>query len=218
MDWELLGNFTLTEEWQLTTLIKAELFRVTHLSVPIKQDYVKAVIAQGFKDDEIVSVFTPQRLSCRQEKEIFSFSSSISLDKRILFRRLDKANDIIWKIKIEFKSMLIPSNKLRSTIAQSLPDVTVSNVKTIILREKTDSSRQNYLLTNNGSQSVFFKYVPLGVDPASDTLLISPTNWDFFIEGGRQWFDQTYSQNGLIAIASNANQAVRIKAIEYNYL
>lgn len=216
--WEDLGIYTLGIDWIFTPIVNAQVFRITHLSVPARQqDYIKAVIALEFPDGSIPNIFTPQRLTSRQEREIFYFATFDNFPRRLVFKRLEK-NQIIWKIKVEFKNMLVPSNKPRATTAQPLPDVTVSNAKVIVLREKADASRQNYLLTNSGSQTVYFKYVPLGIDPASDTLLISNINWDFFIEAGRQWYDQTFSQNGLIAIASNANQAVRIKAIEYNYL
>ncbi len=216
--WEELGTYTLEFDWIFTPITNAEIFRITHLSVPIKQqEYIKAVIALDLPEGELPNIFTPQRLNSRQEREIFHFKSFDYSPRRLIFKRLEK-REIIWKIKVEFKIMLVPSNKQRTTNALSLPDVTVSNVKVIILRERADLSRHSYFLTNAGSQTVFFKYIPLGTDPASDTLLISPTNWDFFVESGRQWFDQTFSQNGLIAIASNANQAVRIKAIEYNYL
>ncbi|MBD2243216.1 hypothetical protein [Nostoc sp. FACHB-888] len=215
--WKELGVYTLQFDWIVTPIINAEVFRITHLSVPVKQqDYIKAVIGLEFSDGLLPNIFSPQRLTSRQEREIFYFTNFDNSPRRLIFKRLEK-REIIWNIKVEFKNMLIPSNKPRVTIAQPLADINVSNVKAVILRERSDLSRQNYLLTNSGSQTVFFRYVPMGTDPTNDTLLVSSTNWDFFIEAGRQWYDQTFSQNGLIAIASG-NQAVRIKAVEYNYL
>lgn len=217
MNWQPLGNFTLTEEWQLSIPIKAELFRVTHLSVPLKQDYVKAVIAQGFKDDHIVSVFTPQRLTSRQEKEIFNFSNFINSEKNILFKRLDKATDIIWKIKLEYKNMLIPSNKPQITSAQSLPDSVIVNAKKMIIPEKLDSSRRNYLISNLGTQTLYCKYLPLGTDPTLSTFVISSSDYDFLLTSGEKWLDSTLSQNAVYGVTANAFSA-KVKAVEYNYL
>jgi hypothetical protein len=102
MKWHNLGIFTLTNEWQLTTPIKAELFRITHLSTPIEKDYIKSLIAQGFEEGEMISIFAPRLLSCRQEREIFLFSLLNDVEKQLTFKRLDSEKDIIWKIKIEY--------------------------------------------------------------------------------------------------------------------
>lgn len=216
--WLELGTYTLQNDWLYTPIVKAQTFRITHLSVPIRQqEYVKAVIGLDFYEDEIPSILNPQRLTSRQEREIFNFISFDDSPRRLIFKRLEKSQ-VIWRIKVEFKSMLVPSNKPRATTAQPQPDVTVSNVKVLVLKEKADASRGTYLLTNTGSQTLYFKYVPIGVDPTTDAVLVSPTNWDFVIEPGRQWFDQTLSQNGLVAISGSASQSNKIKAIEYNYL
>lgn len=218
MSWEPLGTFSVLENWTFTNFTKAELIRVTHLSVPIRQDYVKAVIASGFQDDLLVSLFSPQRLTCRQEKEIFSFPNLGSLDKKIVFRRLDKESKIIWKIKIEAKVMLISSTKPQITNAQSLGDITVTNTKRIIVGEKLDGSRRNYLISNLSGQTVFFKYVPLGSDPMVATLILSSTDHDFALANGDKWLDSTLSQNAVIGITANASPTTRLKAVEYNYL
>ncbi|BBD66330.1 hypothetical protein NIES4072_64010 [Nostoc commune NIES-4072] len=216
--WSSLGIFSVEEHWKLTTTTKAELIRITHLSVPIRQDYVKAVIAQGFQEDAIISISTPQRLTCRQEKEIFSFPNLDNLEKRIVFRRLDKANEIILKIKVEEKNMLISSNKTQITTAQALPDISLTNTKKTIVLEKTDASRRNYLISNLGAATAYFKYVPLGVDPTVTTLIVSSTDYDFALASGDKWLDSTLSQNGVIGITANALSTAKIKAVEYVYL
>lgn len=218
--WESLGNFTINEEWQLTLPVNAEIFRITHLSVPIKQEYIKAVVAQGFQDDDtIISISSPQRLTCRQEKEIFSFPSLDNLEKQIVFKRLDKASEIIWKIQIESKNtMLIASNKPQITSAQALPDVSLTNTKVVIVPEKTDSSRRNYLISNLGLATAYFKYVPLGVDPTATSFTISSTDYDFSVASGDKWLDSTLSQNGVVAVTANALSTAKIKAVQYLYL
>lgn len=217
MVWQDLGIFTLNQEWQSTAPISGELFRVTHLSVPIKQDYVKAVIAQGFQDDSIPSIFTPQRLSYRQEKEVFSFLGFNSLEKRIIFKRLDKATEIIWKIKVEYQNMLITSNKPLITSAQALPDSVIVNAKKLVIPEKIDGSRRNYLISNLGPQTLYCKYLPLGADPTASNFLISSSDYDFFLTSGEKWLDTTLSQNAIYGLTANAFSA-KVKAVEYNYL
>ena len=219
--WQSLGSFTLNEEWQLTlpVPVNAEIFRITHLSVPAKQDYVKAVIAQGFQDDAVLSILAPQRLTCRQEKEIFSFPSLDNLEKRIVFKRLDKASEIIWIIQIESKNtMLIASNKPQVTSAQALPDISLTNTKAVIVSEKTDGSRRNYLISNLGLATAYFKYVPLGTDPTATSLTISSTDYDFLLASGDKWLDSTLSQNGIVGITANALSTAKIKAVQYLYL
>lgn len=101
MNWQTLGEFTLIEDWQLTVPTQKEIFRVTHLSYPINKDYVLALVAQVFEVDEIISIFAPQRLSCRQEREIFNFPTLRNLKRSLAFKRLDKDKEIIWRIKVE---------------------------------------------------------------------------------------------------------------------
>jgi translation elongation factor EF-Tu-like GTPase len=51
MEWKYLQIIEITENWQLITS-DAEIFRVTHLSVPIEKDYIKAVIAQASQEND----------------------------------------------------------------------------------------------------------------------------------------------------------------------
>lgn len=218
MIWEDLGTFSITPEWQFSPNFESDLVRITHLSVPLKQDYVKAALAHGFQDDLIISVFNPRRLTCRQEKEIFSFPSLDQIPKSLAFKRLDTNIDITWKIKLEYKNMIIPSNKTQSTTAQALPDSIVVNAKKSIIPEKADGSRRNYLISNLGAQTVYFKYLPIGADPTASTFVVSQSDYDFLLLAGEKWFDTALSQNAVYAIANNASPATKVKAIEYNYL
>lgn len=217
MIWVNLGTFTITAEWQFTPVFNSDLVRVTHLSVPLKQDYVKAALTHSLQDDLIISLFNPRRLTCRQEKEIFNFPSLDGISKSLGFKRLDTNLDIIWKIKIEYKNMLIASNKPQLTQAQALPDSVIVNAKKLIVPEKTDSSRRNYLISNLGSQTIYCKYLPIGADFTSSTFTISSSDYDFVLNSGEKWLDSTFSQNAVFGISGNSSSA-KVKAIEYNYL
>lgn len=216
--WEQLGIFELNFNWIYTPIINAEIFRITHLSVPIKQqDYIKAVVALEFTGGVIDNIFNPQRLTSRQEQEIFYFPAFDNLARRLIFKRVDKTSEIIWKIRIEYKLMLIPSNKPQTTNAQALPDSVIVNAKKLVIPEKTDGSRRNYLISNLGPQTLYCKYLPIGGDFASSTFVISSTDYDFLLNSGDKWLDSTLSQNAVYGVTANAFSA-KIKAVEYNYL
>ena len=102
MTWISLGTFIITAEWQFTPFFNSDLIRITHLSVPLPEDYIKAVFAHGFQDDLIISLFNPRRLTCRQEKEIFTIPDLVGIPKSLVFKRLDTNLDIFWKIRIEY--------------------------------------------------------------------------------------------------------------------
>ena len=216
--WEDLGVFNLSSDWVFTPVVASEIFRITHLSVPInQQDYIKAVVALDFPGNTLVNIFNPQRLTARHEQETFYFARFDNSARRLAFKRVDKSKEVIWKIRIEYKNMLIPSNKPQITSAQALPDSVIVNAKKLIIPEKTDSSRRNYLISNLGPQTLYCKYLPIGGDFASSTFVISSTDYDFLLISGEKWLDSTLSQNAVYGLTANAFSA-KIKAVEYNYL
>ena len=219
MHWQALGDYLLSNQWQATPHVKAELFKVTSLSTPAKQDYVKGAIAQGIEHEGILSLYLPQRLNCRQEKEIFLFKNIDDSPKSIVFKRIDKLFEIDWIIRIEYTdNMLITSNKSQVTQAVPLPDISITNSKKLVIPENKNSERKSYLISNNSTQSVYFKYVPLGVDATNESVTISASNYDFIVASGDSWIDTTLTQNGVVGIAQGLNPNVKIKAIEYLYL
>lgn len=217
MHWQPLGDYLLSNQWQTTPPVKAELFRVTSLSTPTKQDYVKGAIAQGIEHEGILSLYLPQRLNCRQEKEIFLFKNIEDSPKSIVFKRIDKAFEIDWIIRVEYtENMLITSNKPQTSQAIALPPVLVTSSKIQIVAENTDWNRKSYLISNNGSQTIYCKYVPLGTNIMDESLVVSSTNYDFFINSSDKWLDTTLTQNAVIGITQKSSSTTLV--VEYLYL
>jgi hypothetical protein len=50
----------------------------------------------------MITIFSPQIFSCRQEREIINLPILIKTSRAIGFKRLDKNAEIIWKIKLEY--------------------------------------------------------------------------------------------------------------------
>ncbi|MCC5640231.1 hypothetical protein LC593_31245 [Nostoc sp. CHAB 5844] len=221
MTWQSLGTFLISTEWGLTPLISTEVFRVSHLSVPVRNDYVKAVIALGFNDETgFINIFNPQRLTPRNEKEIFSFPKFEGLERRLAFKRLDKADGLIWLIEIEtYQNMFYSSvNKQQATNAQPANDVSVTTSKTVIVAEKADGSRRSCLFSNTGPSTVYFKYVPVGTDPTAASVTVSANTYDFSLAPNEKFLDENSSQNAVVGICSGVvTTTAKVKVTEYIY-
>lgn len=224
MTWQFLGRFLVGSEWTLTDVIPSEMIRVTHLSMPlIKNDYIKAVIGQGFTDDSgIVNIFNPQRLTSRQEKEIFYFPRIDCIEKRLAFKRLDKTDNIFWLIQIEvYQNMFFSSVvKQQTTNAQPTAEVSVTSTqKSTILSEKSEGTRRSFLIVNTGSSTVYCKYVPIGTDLANANITVSATNYDFTLVAGEKFIDSNATQNAIVGICSGVGNLAntKLKVTEYIY-
>ncbi len=101
MAWELLTEASLLPEWQLTTPVQGEIFRIRHDAIINPQrEYLKAVISPCFVDAG-VNLLSPKRLSYREENEIFLFYFPNGIAaQQIAFKRLDTTS-INWNIQIE---------------------------------------------------------------------------------------------------------------------
>lgn len=102
MPWQFLAQINLTHEWQVTSPVEGEIFRISHEPLEITgKDYLKAVISPAFVDDGL-NLLSPKRLTYREEKEVFLFyfPAGIAL-QQLAFKRLDSATDIEWAINAE---------------------------------------------------------------------------------------------------------------------
>lgn len=104
MPWEELGTFELiTNKWIFSGEIEGEIFRVSHIPINrLPNDSLRAVIAQGFVDEEgIPNKFNPKIFAYGEESEVFTFPFPVGLSNHsLIFKRLDK-NAVEWKIKAE---------------------------------------------------------------------------------------------------------------------
>jgi len=102
MEWQQVGEFSLTQDWVLTPEVSEGLFRVTHSSIQsFSKLYLKAVISPVFVD-ETISLYEPKRLTYREEPELFYFSfPNLIHSKKLGLKRLDKT-DSQWIIGLEF--------------------------------------------------------------------------------------------------------------------
>jgi len=215
MSWQSLGLFQVKSDWVLTPSVTSNIFRVSHVFTNV-DTYLKAVIAKAFRDDRGLNIFHPQRLTSREEKEIFIFYFSDEIaTPSLAFKRLDNSS-VKWFIEIEM--FFSSSSKQQTTYAQPVADINVNTQKTVIIPERTDGERHSYLISNTaGSHTVFFKYVPLGTDP--NTVTVSATSYDFLLTANEKFLDSNSSRNAVVgicaAVTSGAN--ARIKVTEYFY-
>lgn len=102
MPWESLGTISVTDDWQFTAPVEAEIFRLTQLSViGDYQDIPRGVVAQGFQDS-VVNIFSPKIFTYRDESEIFLFNFPFGIQQHSLcLKRLSKEN-INWSIQAEY--------------------------------------------------------------------------------------------------------------------
>lgn len=215
MHWQELGTFEIINDWVVSPPIFGEMFRVTHLSVPAGTDYVKAVMAQGFFDhDNLVNIFSPQRLTVRNEREIFLLPEIKGLERRLLFKRLDKIDVVRWIVKVEFNMFFVNPNKKITTRAAPIENITISTTKFSVIPENTNGNRQSYLILNAGNTNIYFKYLELGQKIDTANIGTTAGTYDFTLTPDEKYIDSQSSQNGLIAIVTNAVSA-KIRAIEY---
>lgn len=101
MTWEFVGQINLTKDWQVTTPVSGEIFRLNHEHLDIaNKEYLKAVISSAFVDDGL-NLLLPKRLSYREEKEVFLFYFPSGLaSQQLAFKRLDES-PVEWKVNLE---------------------------------------------------------------------------------------------------------------------
>lgn len=127
MSWVSLGEINLTQDWSFTPPVMGEVFRIIHKSVNnIENKYLKAVVAQGFVDEKL-NIFNPQRLSYRDESELFTFyfPSGIAQQKLCL-KRLD-ITDIDWIIEAEVYQAANPLEELSNYLKSRFGDTTMAD-------------------------------------------------------------------------------------------
>ena len=217
MTWLSLGTFNLSKSWLIVPSI-GDVFRVKHsLSTQYDGKYLKAVIAKAFNENSQINIYSPQRLSYRLlETEIFYFPKDV-VGEGLGFIRLDDT-DVIWSINLQVYQQNMfysATNKQQPTNAQPANDVSVSNSKILVVSEKADGSRHSCLITNTGPSTVYFKYVPLGIDPMATTVIVSATNYDFTLAASEKVLDDNSSQNAIVGICLVAT--AKVKVTEYIY-
>ena len=103
MSWIFLGEFQPSKNWQFTTPVEGELFRVSHKLNRIdtfNKQLARGVLAQGF-DDGRVNIFKNQLFTYKEEDEILALYYPQGLGERSLcFKRLDDSADE-WSILVE---------------------------------------------------------------------------------------------------------------------
>lgn len=102
MPWRSLGEFKLTSDWIFSDLVEGEVFRVSHRPITgLPSDLLRAVIAQGFVEQNSINKFNPKIFVYGKEPELFTFYFPAKVSQHsIIFKRLDK-EPIEWKIQLE---------------------------------------------------------------------------------------------------------------------
>ncbi|MDZ7970662.1 MAG: hypothetical protein RM368_38025 [Nostoc sp. DedSLP03] len=173
-----------------------------------------------FEEDNEINIYSPQRLSYRSlETEIFYFPKDV-VGNGLGFLRLDDT-DVIWSINVQVyqENMFYSSiNKTAATNAQPANDASVTTSKTLIVNEKADGSRHSCLFSNTGPSTVYFKYVPVGIDYAANTVIVSGTVYDFSLAPGEKFLDDNSSQNAVVGICTGLlTNTAKVKVTEYIY-
>ncbi|RAM50397.1 MAG: hypothetical protein C6Y22_17530 [Hapalosiphonaceae cyanobacterium JJU2] len=151
MPWLSLGEITLTQDWQISTPVEGEIFRIRHLSLDNpKKEYLKAVISPAFVDDGL-NILSPKRLTYREEREIFLFyfPSGVA-SQQLAFKRLD-VTDIQWTVSAE-----------------------------VFIAESTESDFSNYIVARFAELMPLFSNAKIEVNfkeliPAVNTVNVSTT-------------------------------------------
>ncbi|MFN6484008.1 MULTISPECIES: hypothetical protein [unclassified Nostoc] len=220
MSWQNLGTFNLSKSWLIVPSV-GDVFRVKHsLSSQYDGKYLKAVIAKAFSENGEINIYSPQRLSYRLlETELFYFPKDV-VGEGIGFLRLDDT-DVSWSINVQVyqENMFYSSiNKTAATNAQPANDASVTTSKTLIVNEKSDGNRHSCLFTNTGPSTVYFKYVPIGVDYTTNTVTVSATSYDFSLAPGEKFLDDNSSQNAVVGICTGVvTTTAKVKVTEYIY-
>ena len=141
MTWQFIAEINLTHEWQVTTPIEGEIFRISHEPLSnTGKEYLKAVISPAFVDDGL-NLLSPKRLTYREEKEVFLFYFPTGMAlQQLAFKRLDLTTDIEWIISTEvfisrssqedFSNYIISRfGELMPLFNQSVATVNVENVQ-----------------------------------------------------------------------------------------
>lgn len=154
MPWINLGTYTLNDEWQMTSPIEGEIFRVTSQEIPnLGNTYVKGVIAQAF-DEGGINIFNPKILSYRSELEIFPFYFPVGIALQSLaFKRLD-SDPNPWIIQAEVFQSNNSSEDLNNYLVGRFGDVLplLQSINTITTPTMTTPSLDlspNYRSVNN---------------------------------------------------------------------
>lgn len=203
--WQLLAEFTLNDSWQFTPEFTGNAVRVTHYPLEFNKAYLKAVIAQGYcHHQEIPIIYNPQRLTFRDEIQIFKLDDLTCFDKNTIgFRRLDN-NPSTWKIKIEVFNMLIYSASSYSSAQPSkaiaIGDILVTRDKKLILPEELNNGRKSFLIVNGSNTTLYFKYLPMG--GKLEDIIITTSDYDFYVTPGNNGVDNYSTQNGIVAVNS----------------
>ncbi len=93
MEWQDLGTFTLSKDWQYSSQVKSKDFKIVYLSSPLEARHSAGMIALANmpQSDVVDSIefFKPQRISSYLPSEIISFPEPIKgWDYRLAIRKL----------------------------------------------------------------------------------------------------------------------------------
>jgi Phage tail repeat like len=97
MTWNNLGTFTLTEQWQYTSVVTSNLLRISHF-VNQNNGTIRGVIAQVLGEN---SFFDLRRLTYRTEKEIFLILNPEGLNFRKIAFKKNAGIQASWQITVE---------------------------------------------------------------------------------------------------------------------
>lgn len=104
MPWKNLGKFKLKRNlWLFSESVEGEIFRIRHIFIgDLPKDPLRAVIAQGFFDDDgNPNKFSPKIFTYGEELQVFTFYFPEGLNTHsIIVKRLDQ-NLIDWTVELE---------------------------------------------------------------------------------------------------------------------
>lgn len=118
MSWQPVAEIQLTKDWQLTQSISGSAFRLKHLVNTSRPQDLRAVVAQAYDGDNLLTYFNDKVVTFRTESQGFVFPQITGiLNRKFALKRLDNLTDS-WTITIEVLNGMPQSIELPITISE----------------------------------------------------------------------------------------------------
>ncbi len=195
MEWQEIGTFTLTKNWQYTNAVKSRDFKVVYLRSPLLAANSTATIALVDMPDpsstESTEIFRPQRINSFQTSEIIRFPEP---PRNWVYRVGIK--QLTYTLKNVFESevkLFMPVYSSAITFNGFTSSVTVTNISTdntkSVLLSAANIGKLGSTVTNTSKTAKL--YVSLGI-PASLTVFDKILNYLETYETPFNWSGEIY--------------------------
>lgn len=188
MEWRNIGTYNITETWQLSPILTAKTFRITHLLLGISSFRPTAIVSlcgAAKNEDGATVTYQPQALKYYLESEIIQFNNiPKNWAYKLGFKQVilsTKASIVDWRIKVDMPVVdLNPDQPIvNPTIATTknptpVPVGPAANTAVKLLPVNTTNSRKHATFFNPSTTRNLYIDTDSNINIASAIAKVAP--------------------------------------------